>query len=551
MMKVSFLFSCAALLALASCASTPRNEPTPVSAETCSALGSFTLSADRIGLPTSGALVTGTQLVAASADAPEHCLVDGQVAPADRNAPNIEFRVALPTDWNGKVLMFGGSGYDGVIPNIADNLPIGADARAPLARGYATFGSDGGHQTPGASFALNEEAYRNYVGDALKKTRDTAVAIIEAAYGQYPTRSYFMGASRGGGEALAATARWPQDWDGAVSLYPARSGTVTILGMLAANQALAAPGAYLDVEDRALLYRAALERCDDLDGAHDGLISNRSACRTAFDPATATLNGAPLRCPSAHTAASNCLTDTQISALRKIQAPVRLPVPMNSGETEFPGYDIMTSESGSPGMAAFGWGTIPPSVELNPPAAYQPGLPILYWMVDQYTRYIFSSDPNYATLDFDFNNPGALGPRMKALSDLDDQDLDMSGFARRGGRLIMLQGTDDQMISSRATQAYYEMVRSRLGDAAFSQMMRYYEVPGYGHGDSAVFLAGWDQLTALENWVEQGTDPGEREVVTDLAGVPGRTRPLCLYPKWPRDNGRGDVNVASSFTCTR
>jgi hypothetical protein len=33
------------------------------------------------------------------------------------------------------------------------------------------------------------------------------------------------------------------------------------------------------------------------------------------------------------------------------------------------------------------------------------------------------------------------------------------------------------------------------------------------------------------------------------AGVPGRTRPLCRHPDWPKYKGVGDVNAVSSFTC--
>jgi hypothetical protein len=38
-------------------------------------------------------------------------------------------------------------------------------------------------------------------------------------------------------------------------------------------------------------------------------------------------------------------------------------------------------------------------------------------------------------------------------------------------------------------------------------------------------------------------------VTVDTVGVPGRSRPLCDYPKWARYNGTGDVNAAASFTC--
>jgi len=239
------MISIALLAASSSLASPVSARPDTVDSASCSALAEVRIPAGDIGLPTRGAVVDSVALIAGTPRAPDHCLVAGRILPVDSAAPNIEFKVALPAAWNGKALMFGGGGYNGIVPDVAGNLPIGQRAKTPLERGYATFGSDSGHQTPGAGFALNEEAYRNYVGDALKKTRDTAMFLIRTAYGKGPSRAYFMGGSRGGGEALAATARWPDDWDGAVSLYPARSGTVTILGMLAANQALAAPGAFL------------------------------------------------------------------------------------------------------------------------------------------------------------------------------------------------------------------------------------------------------------------------------------------------------------------
>lgn len=544
------LISIALLAASASLTSPAGAQSGAGGAASCSALADMRIPASQIGLPTRGAVIDSAALVAATARAPGHCLVAGRISPVDKSAPDIEFKVALPAAWNGKALMFGGGGYNGIVPNVAGNLPIGQMAKTPLERGYATFGSDSGHQTPGAEFARNEEAYRNYVGDALKKTRDTAMVIVRRAYGKMPSRAYFMGGSRGGGEALAATARWPADWDGAVSLYPARSGTVTILGMLAANQALAAPGAFLAPEHRELLYRAALERCDGLDGARDALISDRQGCARIFDPATATFAGVPLRCQDG-AAGFGCLSDAQIAAVRKIEGPVRLPAPMQSGETEFPGYTILTSETASPLTSAYGWGAVAPSAELAPTAQYQPGVPILFWMVDQYMHHIFAQDPKYDTLKFDFDKPGAIGSRLSELSKLDDQDLDMTGFARRGGKLILLQGSDDQMISPKATAAYHDMLRQRLGDETLGRMLRYYEVPGYGHGRSATFLASWDQLSALEQWVEKGVDPAETEVVTDLSGVPGRTRPLCLYPRLPRYAGNGDVNSAESFACSK
>ncbi|WP_260444770.1 tannase/feruloyl esterase family alpha/beta hydrolase [Burkholderia sp. Bp8986] len=39
------------------------------------------------------------------------------------------------------------------------------------------------------------------------------------------------------------------------------------------------------------------------------------------------------------------------------------------------------------------------------------------------------------------------------------------------------------------------------------------------------------------------------QIVADTAGVPGRTRPLCEWPAFPRQVGSGEVNRSSSFTC--
>jgi len=87
-----------------------------------------------------------------------------------------------------------------------------------------------------------------------------------------------------------------------------------------------------------------------------------------------------------------------------------------------------------------------------------------------------------------------------------------------------------------------------MGPAYVDSFVRYYEVPGFGHAVSTVFNESWDSLSALEQWVERGAGPSG-QVVVDTAGVPGRTRPLCDYPKWPRHKGSGDVNSASSFAC--
>jgi feruloyl esterase len=87
-----------------------------------------------------------------------------------------------------------------------------------------------------------------------------------------------------------------------------------------------------------------------------------------------------------------------------------------------------------------------------------------------------------------------------------------------------------------------------MGATSVQSFLRFYEVPGYGPGNGA-FNVSWDSVTALENWVERNVAPTAQTIRDANAASNSRTRPLCDYPAWPRYNGAGDVNAASSFTC--
>jgi feruloyl esterase len=522
--------------------------------EACANLTSAIVAPAKIALPTSGAHMTEAKSVAASATAPAHCLVSGEIAPVDKTAPAIRFQIALPLAWNGKALGIGGGGFNGSVPAVASALYAGSPtAPFPLARGYAVFASDSGHQEQGpiqGMFMANEEALANYLGGALKKTRDTAMAVIATAYGHAAARTYFFGGSTGGREALWVAGRWPKDWDGVVAFYPARDLSLQILGAHAINRAFAAPGAFIPPAKRGLLLDAAMAACDGLDGVKDGLISNVPACNARFMPARATYQGKPLRCVDGKDG-EGCLSDAQLAALAVMQGSRRIGYPLASGLTSFPGYNAYTSDLGiktgmtpiDQGLLFFGLGTLPPGY----PA--KPGMTLHLAYGDAFIRYGWVRDPAFNSMRFDPQHPGQYQARVSALSKVDSSDADLSAFAARGGKLLIMHGEADMIVTVRTTEAYYARLRQRMGGAKVDRFLRFYEVPGFSHGISNTFNATWDYLSALENWVEKGKDPGEHEVVTDVTGVPGRTRPLCRYPNWPKYKGKGDVNAASSFAC--
>jgi hypothetical protein len=538
-------------------------------AMSCAQLAGMTIPASGIGLATTGAAVTSATVVAAAGSGAsavgEYCRVLGDINPVDATAPKIKFQVNLPENWNRKAMMFGGGGYDGTIATGVANVPAGpTDKQVPLGRGYATFGSDSGHQANAngsrdGTFGANDEALRNFAADAIKKTRDTAMAIIRARYADTVQKTYFAGGSTGGREALLAVQNWPSDFDGAIVLYPAWNAASLDLQFGRITRQLAQPNAYPNRAKRRVLYDAAIAACDGLDGARDGVISNVVACNASFNPATATINGTPggqpVRCANGADSGDTCLSDVQIASFNVINTPLQLNYALASGERSYPGFNTWGTDFGNPGadplqptVLTLSMGTEQPA---NPmPAVTATSMPpygSTFW--DQWVKYFVTRNPNFNSLQLDPQNPTIWQNRIVELTGIQDANkTDLSAFQSRGGKILMAHGSHDALVSTRATEQYFSRIRNTMGAAAVTGFMRYYEIPGYGHSTSTVFNAAWDSVTTLENWVEKGIAP-PAQVVADRTGVPGRTRPLCEYPTFPRYNLTGDINAATSFTC--
>ena len=172
-----------------------------------------------------------------------------------------------------------------------------------------------------------------------------------------------------------------------------------------------------------------------------------------------------------------------------------------------------------------------------------------YLVADHVLRFFLTGDPHFNALTFDTTTGGKyaddLLPQSKAS---DASDADLFPFARHGGRFIIVHGTTDAIIPTDASVMYYKMVEAKMTPDEMDRFLRFYLVPGYGHG-RGTFNAGFDALGTLDRWLDTGTPPRDLIVVDNNSGSGGRTRPLCAYPAWPKYQGTGDVNAASSFAC--
>jgi feruloyl esterase len=514
-------------------------DATPLPPSACASLPGLSIPASAIGLPTGGAEVqTATSVAASAKDNPngDFCKVTGIVKPHNPGSPNLEFQVNLPASWNRRVLQMGGGGYNGTLVTGLGGFTLQpANVDNPLKQGFVTVGTDGGHKSPpgfDGSFAMDDEALRNFGKESVKKGHDAAMEVIRKAYGRAPERSYFIGGSQGGHEALDAAARYPNDYDGVVAHYPAYNVTLLHLGSLNAGRAVYEGGgaAWLSPAKTKLVTDAVYATCDGLDGVKDGIISRVTACNTAFDVKT-------LRCANGADAGDTCLSDAQLGAVAKIASDYK-PGFAVAGMDTFPKWPLL---EGALFRDRSNWGQVPqPS---NPLSGKEP---LLYTAGDQTAKFIITRNPKLDTMTFD---PKQWQSRIATVASIMDvSDVSLKRFKAKGGRILLTHGTADDFITPHNTELYYQRQVKQFGQAGVDSFIRFYMIPGFGHGFGP-FNAKIDSLRVLQNWVEKGQAPSG---LTAIDGNPNanRSRPLCEWPTWPKFTGApGSENSAASFTC--
>jgi hypothetical protein len=473
---------------------------------------------------------------------PDFCKVIGKISPVDSKAPDIQFQVNLPINWNKRSVQYGGGGFNGVlitglglVPGAKYNEP------APLAQGYVTYGTDSGHQNqpnvPVQAFASNEEALVNFAHASYKKVRDVAVIVMQKVYGQGPEKLYFVGSSEGGREGLTMAQRYPRDFNGVFARVPVINWTGLQHAGLKDGRALM-DGGWINPAQVKLVQNAVIKACDAEDGLADGIISHVKACATKF-------NYNALLCKD--TPADTCLTAKQVAAIRALNAPIEFGFALPNGVRSYPGRGPSGEDTLAYGPTG-GWvswwtgkaaPTWPPSSNNGIAWVYGGGA------IAQF----YAGDPNYDIARYKPEDHLVRLQKVAALMDATDPNL--AAFAAAGGKLILLDYMADYAKSPYATIQYFESVVARMGAMPVAQFARLYTAPNVDHvGTGAPAL--FDPLGTLVNWVERGQAPNKLEIVEQSAKAPFeiiRSRPLCEWPQWPRYTGN-DPKLAASFTCS-
>ncbi|TCG02765.1 hypothetical protein BZM27_53415, partial [Paraburkholderia steynii] len=255
--------------------------------------------------------------------------------------------------------------------------------------------------------------------------------------------------------SLIAAQRFPTDYDGIISTFPASGITGLWLQMGRISKALLAPGGFVNAAKGAALQAAVIKQCDALDGVADGVIANPSAC--IFDPQT-------IRCPSGADTGDTCLSDAQINTMTVAGTPLVTNFDLANGIRSFPQYnafagaDFWTADY----YPETAWGASAADAVVEPGVIGKTSF--YYSFSNDMLRFAVARDPGLSILNFNPADPGSLTARIQAVSALmDSTTTDLTQFQSRGGKLIFQHGQADQYIPAQLTIDYYNRLLSRFG----------------------------------------------------------------------------------------
>lgn len=490
-------------------------------------------SIDPLAIENVSSRITDARLVEDAVNG-DHCVVLGYIA------SQVGFQLQFPTEnWNHKLIEMGCGGFCG---------DVGSGELCPLSRGYACIATDTGHRGTAVDALWASESWQSKI-DWGYLAPHLAVkfgkAMLEHFLNSPVAKSYFIGISNGGRQALIEAQRFPWDFDGIVAIAPPVDISQTFLmfawGIQAARDT---NGRWLLGESELkLLTRAALRKCDLDDGVEDQIISDPLHCD--FDPSE-------LLCKEG--SQNGCLDSKQVAAAQKIYlGPVTsggLPLTLGG---PLPGSEFSDLHANW----SAGWSWVFAANAGQPPLFFELATDgICYLFLESCTTTKWNLD------SFNFDRDYKYLRDMEPLYDASNPDL--RRFRDAGGKLIVVEGMSDPIVSPREVIDYYESVeRTMGGPEATRNFARLFLLPGVDHagGSGANEI---DLLGAIDAWAEQGRPP-DKLIAAHIRNAfreqwhgggfqfPNNpsliqfTRPVYPYPIRVKYQGFGKVTDASSF----
>jgi len=434
-----------------------------------------------------------------------------------RISKEINFELLLPVRWNKRFLMSGGGGFVGSISNWL---------RGYVDSGYATAGTDAGHQGDGgtAEWALNNmERQLNFGKLAIHRTAVVSKAIINKFYCTDAAYAYFLGCSRGGGQAMMEAQQYPEDFDGFVAGAPAFSWAA-IAGKFIKESQLNYPqpgnlsNHVISSDNLRLLQAEVLKQCDAMDGIVDSIINDPRDCK--FD-----LSKLPV-CPNGQVSA-NCFTPQQLAAIKAVydalvvnEDTIAMGYPYG-GEAEDGNWDAWIAGS---------------HPDLHAPSMH-------YMFGTNIFKFLVFNDSTWNYSSYDFSH--FFKDTRYASSFLDATETDYTEFKKIGRKMIIYHGWNDAALSAYETIKHYKLATEK--DKDISSSIRLFLLPGVLHCVGGPGPDQTDWINLIRDWVERKQAPERVVVFKQVKKQKVMSRPVFPYPKVAVYSGSGDKNLEKNF----
>ncbi|QJW88090.1 tannase/feruloyl esterase family alpha/beta hydrolase [Spirosoma taeanense] len=387
---------------------------------------------------------------------------------------SVKVWIALPLkNWNGRFQGNGGGGFLGGADWTFGNA---------ISQGFAVGATNTGHEGGSATFALDSNRSLNWQliqDNAYLGIHDMTVVgkeLVKAFYGKPAKYAYFVGGSMGGRQGLSEAQRYPEDYDGILSLYPAVNFTRSVTSGLWPQVVMHQVNNYIPAQKITAISKAVIEAADSQDGVVDSVIQD--PIHLKFDPKV--LVGKNM--------GGSIFTEADAEVLRRIWQGPRTVDGKFLWYGFLPGADL-SATAGTTGQPLVG----------------KPAETFDYW-----ARYFLLANPNWqsskitqAQFQLLFNQ---AVEQYKEVYATDNPDL--TGFRDKGGKLMILQGLTDQLLPPQAAIDYYGKVQARMGGAKkTAAFTRLFLLPGLDHALNGAAPKPINHFVSLVRWVEEGKAP--------------------------------------------
>jgi len=412
------------------------------------------------------------------------CRITANVATSNRS--EIYLEAWLPSNWTGRFLSTGNGGLGGCVQY--------TDLAYTASYGFASVGANNGHNgTRGIPFLNNDDI----VADFAYRSVHTGVVIgkelTKAYYQKDHTKSYYLGCSTGGRQGFKEAQDFPGDFDGIVAGAPALAfnnlSSWSGRGLIVTGPPTAPT--FLTPQHWALVAKDVLAQCDSLDGVKDGIIEDNDIC--PYRPEN-------LQCSHSSNGTNStttCLTSPQVQTVRTL-------------------FTDWYGVNGSIIYPRMNYG-----VELTAAFIYYNGQPFPY--TQDWYRYAILNDPDWSAADLTLAD--TVYAHAKNPFNIETWEGDLSGFQKKGGKLLHYHGLTDAIITSDNSPRYYNHVSNTMSlrSSELDEFYRFFRVSGMGHcsggvgawgiGQNSAVVKGAEQtpqnnvLLRIVDWVENGNAP--------------------------------------------